>query len=209
MTTKTKGTAFSIARVEKSKEFVAAEGSVADIVSKAKRVEIANESQREITTAHLEGIAKALKKMEGLRKQFVKPIKDSAKAIDQFFKERTAPMKEAEQVLRSKLGEYLDRIEAEAAAANAKAQEDHAAATEEIEALGGAPVAAPAVIAAPVKKVGSTTTRKVLHIEVEDLRKVPITYLVLDESAVKSAYKAGTKTIPGLILTEKNALTVR
>ena len=206
-----KTTDFSITRVAKSKEFADLERGVKDIVAHAKAIRVTDESSREITIAHLENLNRGIKGAEALRKQFVKPIKDSAAAIDKWFRENTAPWKEANLILRSKVDEYVDAEEARIAKETADRDKEHTAANKEVTDLGAAPVAAPAALAPMSMKTegSSSSSRKVLDIEIVDLSKVPVKFLILNEVEVKIAYKNGEQEIPGLKLTEKNKLTVR
>lgn len=194
--------------VRKSKSLEKIQANIPGYIASAKSLEVKNEDDRQLATVRLTAITKGLKELEKLRKQFVKPIKDSAKAIDAFFKEKAAPLKEADDSLRGKIGVYLDeqdRLRQEREAAEAA---EHASKTSESETWGTAKPAAPVAIAAP-PKMEKTSARKVLNIEVVNIEKVPIRFLLIDEMAIKAAWKDGIKEIPGLKLTEKNALTVR
>ena len=194
--------------VTNSKDLKEIENGVAAFIASAKALEVVDEDSRKVATERLTTISKGIKGMEKLRKQFVKPIKDSAKAIDTFFKEREAPLAEADTIYRGKIGAYLDEQDRLRRKAEAAEQKRHEAETTEAEKWGTKKPEAPVAIAPP-PKMSATSPRKVLEIEVMNIHRVPSKYLVVSESAVKAAWKDGVRQIAGLKLTEKNALIVR
>lgn len=202
---------FTITRLEKSKELNGIAKDVHDIVHAARGMTVKDNAEKIIVTKHLEDLNRGLKEMDSIRLGFVQPIKAAASNIDKWFREKTAPMRKADQILRLTINTYLDAEEARIAAETAKREKEHAAENEEATELGGAPIAAPAALApVDLKTEGSSSSAaKVLVIEIFDISRVPAEFLLLNESAVKQAHKAGRKEIPGLLLKMKNKLTVR
>jgi len=198
-----------IAVIAKSKDFMRASTSVKDVVGFAEKIVVSNEKERLITTGHLERIARSIRDLDSIRKRFTKPIKDSAKNIEVFFKEHTEPMRAAEAIFRKKIESYLDECDKTNAEETQRLADDHEEESDDARDLGATPPDAPAALPSLEKKVSDTSGRKVLKIEITDLSRVPVEFLLLNESRVKEAYKAGRVEIPGLELTERNALTVR
>lgn len=197
--------------LDKSKILNAIARRVKDVVTAAKGMTVRNKDERAVVLGHLENLNRGLKEMESTRIFFVKPIKAAAKNIDTWFKDKTAPMKEADQILRLTVNDFDDAEEAKIVAAQEEQAEEHAAVNQDAKDLGAAPVEAPAAIADHSTKTegSSSSSNKVLEITIDDLKKVPVEFLTLNESAVKKAFKAGTTDISGLTLKLKNSLAVR
>ncbi len=184
---------------------------VTDVVKYAKRVKITTEKGRAAATEKLSMVAGVRKAFEKKRKELVNPIKKAAKAVDDFFKEQGKPAAEAEEILRYKIGKFIDDAEAAAEKAQLAADKADHEATASAKDLGAAPPAPSQPVAvAPAKSVGGTSNRKVIDdIIVFDFKAVPDCYKMIDESKVKAAYKAGVTEIAGLNIKTKTALTVK
>ncbi len=123
-------------------------------------------------------------KLEDERTAVTKPMLAAKAAVDAMFKPATAPLKECEEIIRSKLAEAARvRLAAETAAkrlaAEAAEAGDHRAAS-----------TARAQTPAHVATTGSSA-RVVRKWRVVDLAAVPREYLMIDEAAVTAACKSG------------------
>ena len=56
---------------------------------------------------------------------------------------------------------------------------------------------------------GSATTKLVWTFEIEDTKKVPNGYKVINEKAIRAAVKAGVREIPGVRIYQDNELSIK
>jgi len=146
--------------------------------------------------------------------------------INARFREWTAPLAEADGLVRQKYQAYQreqDRIAAEARAEEERRQSwlrererlERAAALED-----GQPEPQPIDPPAPVapmpepsrtvrSALGTTSTRKVWDFEVVDPEAVPNTFKTINEQAIRAAVRAGERRIPGVRVFQKDELAVR
>jgi hypothetical protein len=134
----------------------------------------------EHATDMLAYVKKYAKAVDAERTALVRPLNDHVKSINARFKEITGPLEEAEMVLKSKMAAYLKK----------RAMEQ-----EEKTDGGAAANAVPVVVQG---NYGTTSTRERWNFEVQDISKVPLGFLAVDEKLVREAINEGRRCIPGL-----------
>lgn len=110
----------------------------------------------------------AKKTIEDQRIAFTKPLNESLRAINKFFKTFSDPITQADQKLRAKLVEHRQKLEA----GNGQAL--------------------------TTKKIGGVIVKKVWAFEVMDLSLLPLQYMVADEVKIRAAVLSGIRDIPGV-----------
>lgn len=93
---------------------------VTDVVEIAHALEVSTGEQAVTATELLARIAKARKDSEAARTFLVKPLNDHVKAINQRFKESTAPLEEADELVRGKVVAFREQEERERQAEQAR-----------------------------------------------------------------------------------------
>jgi len=157
----------------------------------------------------------ALKRaMEGKRKEYVSPLQNHVKAVNDTFKGLMEPVEEADRILRGKMlafqeaemkkrieQERINRLRREAAEAEAALKDEPVEPVELIK----PDLPLPSRV---VTEGGTTGTRTIRKWRVLDIRQVPAEYLIVDNGRVTKAVKAGIGAIPGIEIYEEKVLTV-
>ncbi len=173
-----------------------------------------------------------VKSVNGFCKVFsdkLKLVEDGMKRkISQYRAVQEQKRREEEIRLRREAEELQRKLEAEAAEKNRKLQEEALARAKEEAKAKGIPVEevkAPVVemiqpvqVCAPVlpkqqspvrTETGSASARKAWAFELEDINKVPRSYLVLNEKKVRDDVRAGIRNIEGIKIYEETLTTFR
>lgn len=143
-------------------------------------------------------VSRALKELEKKRKELVKPMNDSVREINKFFRSLKVPFDQANEIMRQKLTEYRKEEEK-------KRKELE----KELQTEMGIPIAVPKQHTTQRGQEGQAIVKKYWTYEVEDLSKVPREYLLLDDKKVKDAIKQGIRNIKGIRIYEEERLTIR
>lgn len=155
----------------------------------------------------LRNIAGTKKAIEKRRLEITGPLNKSLKAANSLFKELTAPLLDADAVLRGKIVAFRAKQEAQAE----KMRERRLEKAAEAEAAGDQETAlafeeeAEAVQA----KVGGSVLQKRWTFDVVDADGVPREYLEINTVAVNEAIREGVRDIPGLRIYQKELVSVR
>lgn len=132
------------------------------------------------------------KQLEYVRKKANQPDQERIDERNSAAKEILVPLKEIQTVAKKKSEEYQEFLE------NCRKQAAEIIGAEDIGQL------------EPVKSdSASIYTRTVIEIQVNDLSKVPLKYLKIDESLVKQDIKAGIFYIPGIEISENKITQLR
>jgi hypothetical protein len=211
---------------------------IATLVREVEALTVGSDEQKTVAVNLLSTIARVKTEAEKARLGFVEAPKKYTAGVDRLFRETLAPMLGADQVLRRKVTDFdagerrriaeaqaeeerqrlqsaallksAERAEADGNGAVAEQLLDKAVVAER-QAAAAAPIAA----AAPPPKTFSTpfgakaTMRTVWDYRVVDGAAIPREYLVLDERKVRAEIAAGVRSIAGLEIFEREALTVR
>jgi hypothetical protein len=167
-----------------------------------------------LATNDLSMIAKLKKAMETKRKDYSQPFQEHVKFINETYKTLMLPVEQADIITRQKMSAYMqeqERKQREQEEINRlrmeAAQKEAALNNGEIKES----VNLVDVVEAPKKVIsdaGSVGTMKVRKFEVEDITKVPIEYLKVDEVAIGKLVRAGIKSISGIRIWEEDTLKV-
>jgi hypothetical protein len=187
---------------------------VPTLVARAKAFEVTTDEQYENGSQVLGYLKTQTTSLDKLRKHFKAPILESGKRIDAFFKELTAPAKEAIEIVNDKMGVWWrikdeERKKAEEQARIAerdrmKAEEERERIQKDMEAEGvevdeeDLPPVPEAVIVPDAPVASSTSVRKTWSYAVEDADKIPRIYLVQSNKLIMQSIHDGVREIPGL-----------
>ena len=178
-----------------------AESDAVLMAQQAEAIQVTTTEQEEQAYAALTQIKRAIKTIEGERKEITKPLNVSLKATNILFTKLKAPFVEADRIVRDKVMGFrqaqeekaykeLERRQKIQAAHEAKGHETHE-------------------ITQPKVEVAKTTvTTKRWTFEVVDVYKVPIEYLEVDSVAVNNAIRNGVRKIDGLDIFQVEGLRV-
>lgn len=196
---------------------------------------IENEADKENAVIMLKEISdykKAIKKQED---ELSSDAKKELAEIKAMFNEPKSFLNNAEEIVRGKINHFLNeqkaRMEAEALALKQKAEDEALKQAEELEALkSGAgeydAVTRKAMIEAIEAKQNklidatakqaeinqssaNSVVRKVWAFRLNDLSKVPLQYIQLNETAVRNAIKAGERNIAGLEIFQECQVAIK
>ena len=165
-------------------------------------------------TDDLSIIAKVKRALEEKRKEYVKPLQDYIKEINDAFKKLMQPIEAADSITREKIlvfnkdqnrirqeQEEINRMRMEAAQ---KEKALKGEITEPVELVEVAPEA-PKRVSTDMGMVGQRMIRKW---ELVDMALVPEEYKILDGTKITKVVKAGIPSIPGIRIYEEPILTV-
>jgi len=192
---------------------------VPTLIDRANAFEVDTDQQYEKGSQVLAYLKTQSTSLDKLRRHFKQPILESGRRIDAFFKELTAPAKDAIFIVQDKMSVWYrvkesERRKAEELAMIAerdrmKAQMERERIQKDMEAQGvevdeeDLPFVPEAVIVPEVIQASSTNVRKTWSFTVMDEKKVPRIYLKLDEQAIKASIRDGVRDIPGLEIFEE------
>lgn len=132
----------------------------------------------EAGTFLLSRFSKAKNTIEDQRLAFTKPLNDSLRAINSFFKQFSNPIEQADRELRDKLANHRKQLEEQK--------------INEAEQKGENLVLR--------SKIGGVVVKKVWVFKVEDKEKIPHQFLAVDEVKIRAAIHAGIRQIDGVII---------
>jgi len=177
---------------------------------------IAKEEDVKLATDDLSIIARLKKTIEEKRKEYVSPINEHLKLVNDAFKAITAPLDAADKTTRTKVMvfrqeqqkkaaeiERINNLRVEAAQAEAKLN-GTGEITQSVNII-DAPAAPPATVRT---ESGTLGTMKVKKWEVQDITKVPAEYLRVDEVAIGKLVRAGISSISGIRIWTEDTLKV-
>lgn len=166
-------------------------------------------------TDDLSIIAKVKKALEEKRREYLKPLQDHVKEINEVFKILMQPIEQADRVTRSKIlafqaeqdrirreQEEINRLRLEAAQKEATLKDGEI--TESVDLVEVSPEA-PKRVSTEMGTVGQRMIRKW---EPVDMSQVPEEYKILDSAKITKVVKAGIPSIPGIRIYEEPILTV-
>ena len=196
---------------------------------------IENEADKENACVLLKEVSDYAKAIEAQRKELTKPLKAEVKEIEDKFKAPLQFLKEADAILRGKINHFLNeqraKMEAEALAKKQLAEEEALKQAEQLEALKAGAGDYDAVtrqamietiedkqnkiIDETAKKEAinqssaNSTVRSVWAFRLVDIRKVPVEYLQLNETAIRQAIKNGERHIEGVEIFQQSQVAIR
>lgn len=205
----------AVEQIEKQEQVKEIGITVNTLVEKAKELDICDASTNEYGIGLLSKIAEGKKKAEALRKLFTDPLNQSLKAINGFFKNLTAPLDEADTIIRNKVLMFRkaeeERARKEAEELQRKLEEEAKKQAEmgNKEVIPPPPVVAQTPPTTMTAKNGSATVRKVWDFEIEDEGAIPREYLIPDTTKIRQAIKDGVREIAGIRIFQKETIAVK
>lgn len=205
------------------------------IDEQAKLISITDAVSYDNAVRFLKEVNTKLKDFKSQREKYIKPMKDSIKAIDEKLKEPIKLLEETDTTLREKLNSYLSEVrkrEEERLILERKKAEDEA--LKEIDHLEDAKRYAVEYDEVTQKAIQRTIENKqnkaieatvldnkinlstnsasvsmVWDFEVTDKSSLPLEYLKIDEVAIRNAVRNGERNIPGVKIYQKPQLSLR
>ena len=205
------------------------------IEERAKAIVVNDAVSYDNTVLFLKEIAQKKKDFKAQRDKYVKPMKDSIKAIDEKLQEPIKTLEKMEAIVRETLNNYLaevNRREQECLALEKKkAEEEALRKMEELEQAklqsGEYDEVTQKAIARTVdheqnKIVEATTKQEKINLstsgasvsmvwdfEIIDKAQIPLEFLKVDETAIRNAIRAGEREISGVKIFQKPQLSLR
>lgn len=205
------------------------------IDEQAKLISITDAVSYDSAVRFLKEVNTKLKDFKSQREKYIKPMKDSIKAIDEKLKEPIKLLEETDTTLREKLNSYLSEVrkreEERLILERKKAEED---AIREIDKLEQTKAQAGEYDEVTQKAIQRTIENKqnkaieatvldnkinlstnsasvsmVWDFEVTDKSSLPLEYLKIDEVAIRNAVRNGERNIPGVKIYQKPQLSLR
>ncbi len=177
---------------------------------------IATDDDVKRATEDLSLVSALKKSVESKRKEYIGPLNDHLKTINDIFKSLTEPLAQADGMTRQKILTYRNNQEQkrrEAEEINRQKQElaQREAAfngTGEIT-IDTTPVVVPPAPPAHVRtEVGNLGTAKIWKFEVEDFKALPDEYKMPDSAKLGKVVRAGLHSIPGVRIWSEDTLKI-
>ena len=164
-------------------------------------------------TDDLSMISSLKKNIEERRKEYVGPLNDKVKAINNLFKTITEPLEQADQITRRKVLDYRAEQERKQREAEAINQAKQDIARREMELNGEitvdtTPVDVPQVAKITRGALGTAGTARVWKWQVEDFTKIPDQFKTTDDKKILKAIQAG-QSIQGIKAWQEETLRVK
>lgn len=205
------------------------------IEERAKAIVVNDAVSYDSTVLFLKEIAQKKKDFKAQRDKYVKPMKDSIKAIDEKLQEPIKTLEKMEAIVRETLNNYLAEVnrreQERLALEKKKAEEEALRKMEELEHAklqsGEYDEVTQKAIARTVdheqnKIVEATTKQEEINLstsgasvsmvwdfEIIDKAQIPLEFLKVDETAIRNAIRAGEREISGVKIFQKPQLSLR
>lgn len=205
------------------------------IEERAKAIVVNDAVSYDNTVLFLKEIAQKKKDFKAQRDKYVKPMKDSIKAIDEKLQEPIKTLEKMEAIVRETLNNYLAEVnrreQERLALEKKKAEEEALRKMEELEHAklqsGEYDEVTQKAIARTVdheqnKIVEATTKQEKINLstsgasvsmvwdfEIIDKAQIPLEFLKVDETAIRNAIRAGEREISGVKIFQKTRLSLR
>lgn len=205
------------------------------IDERAKLISVTDAVSYDSAVLFLKEVNTKLKDFKTQREKYIKPMKDSIKAIDDKLKEPIKLLEDTDTTLREKLNSYLSEVrkqEEQRLALERKKAEDEA--LKEIDNLEGIKsqageydevtqkaiqrtienkqnkaIEATAFVEKINLSTNSASVSMVWDFEVTDKSKLPLEYLKVDEVAIRNAIRNGQRDISGVKIYQKPQISLR
>lgn len=205
------------------------------IDERAKLVNVTDAVSYDNTVSFLKEVNTKLKDFKAQREKYIKPMKDSIKAIDDKLKEPIKLLEDTDTTLRAKLNAYLSEVhkrEEERLELERKKAEDAAiveidnleaiksqageydevtqkAIQRSIENQQNKAINATAVTEKINLSTEAASVSMVWDFEITDKTQIPLEFLKVDEVAIRNAIRNGERNISGVKIYQKPQLSLR
>lgn len=185
------------------KDLKVIEAEIKPVADLATSLRINSEEDVEKASKTLKEVSDTIKRVEAKRVEYTKPLVDAQRTINADFKKMLAPLEHAKKTISGVILDWQRKERARIAA-----EEERRRKIQQAHAEKGHQVNAPVELMRPQTTIGNSQMRKVWTYEVEDISKVPATYLMINSGAVTAAMRAGERNIPGIKIYQKETLAV-
>ena len=205
------------------------------IDERAKLISVTDAVSYDTAVTFLKEVNTKLKDFKAQREKYIKPMKDSIKAIDDKLKEPIKLLEDTDTTLREKLNNYLSEVrkqEEQRLALERKKAEDEVikeidhledakryaleydevtqkAIQRTIENKQNKAIEATAFVEKINLSTNSASVSMVWDFEVTDKSKLPLEYLKVDEVAIRNAIRNGERNIAGVNIYQKPQISLR
>ena len=205
------------------------------IDERAKLISITDAVSYDTAVTFLKEVNNKLREFKAQRDKYIKPMKDSIKAIDERLKEPIKLLEDTDTTLREKLNSYLNEVrkrEEERLVLERKKAEDEAikeidhledakryaleydevtqkAIQRTIENKQNKAIEATAFVEKINLSTNSASVSMVWDFEVTDKSKLPLEYLKVDEVAIRNAIRNGQREIAGVKIFQKPQISLK
>ena len=188
--------------IQKAEEI---EKDVKSFVALGEDLVVTNEEQEKYATEFLGQCKDRWKKIEAYRKDFTAPLNETVGKLNKLFKAQQDPLDEVEKKIKLHLVQFHTEQTKKAEEAQKKAEE------EAKKNKGTDPV--PIMVGAEKTKVKTASATasytKVWDFTVEDIKKIPAEYMMVDEVKIRAEVKGGLRELKGTKIFSKTILAVR
>lgn len=205
------------------------------IDEQAKLISITDAVSYDSAVRFLKEVNTKLKDFKAQREKYIKPMKDSIKAIDEKLKEPIKLLENTDTTLREKLNTYLSEVrkreEERLILERKKAEEDAIREIDKLEQTKAQAGEYDEVTQKAIQRTvenqqnkaieatvldnkinlstNSASVSMVWDFEVTDKSLLPLEYLKIDEVAIRNAVRNGERNIPGVKIYQKPQLSLR
>lgn len=205
------------------------------IDEQAKRISITDAVSYDSAITFLKEVNTKMKDFKAQREKYIKPMKDSIKAIDEKLKEPIKLLEETDATLRQKLNVYLDEVrkreEERLILERKKAEEEAIRQLDNLESMKTQAGEYDEVTQKAIQRTienkqnkaieatvssekvnlstSSASVSMVWDFEVIDKAQLPLEYLKVDEVAIRAAIRNGSREIAGVKIFQKPQLSLR
>ena len=205
------------------------------IEERAKSITVNDAVSYDSTVLFLKEVAQKKKDFKAQRDKYVKPMKDSIKAIDEKLQEPIKLLEKVEVIVRETLNTYLAEVnrreQERLALEKKKAEEEALRKMEELEKTKSQAGEYDEVTQKAIERtvdheqnkiVEATTKQEKINLstngasvsmvwdfEIIDKAQIPLEFLKVDETAIRNAIRAGQRDINGVKIFQKPQLSLR
>lgn len=205
------------------------------IDEQAKRISITDAVSYDSAITFLKEVNTKMKDFKAQREKYIKPMKDSIKAIDEKLKEPIKLLEETDATLRQKLNAYLDEVrkreEERLILEQKKAEEEAIRQLDNLESMKTQAGEYDEVTQKAIQRTIENKQNKVIEatvssekvnlstssasvsmvwdFEVIDKAQLPLEFLKVDEVAIRAAIRNGSREIAGVKIFQKPQLSLR
>jgi len=202
---------------ESDLSYVSLKAEIGNICKYALTLKVRNADEAGSATNDLKIMSGLKKSLEAKRREYVTPLQDHVKAINDVFKQLSEPLADADLLTRKQIKGYFDeqdRVRKEAEELVRKSQELASKLGEMAREGKETPdVELTEVIIPDEQKhiradIGTAGKTKIRKWEEKDFALVPDEYKMLDSSKIGKVVRAGIPSIPGIRIWEENSVRI-
>jgi len=177
-------------------------------------VVIENDEDKQDVAELLVNLKRRHNRVEGLRKEFTKPLLDHKRAIDKRFKDELKPLEKMIDKVKGVIGSYQRKKEEEARKEEERLRKQKEKKNEKREEKGQeldlttAPEVAKPDNQTETEDGGKTVVNKRWTYDIEDESEIPREYLKVDKGSIRKAVREGKREIAGVKIYQEESVSV-